>query len=274
MSTDQYAVIGYPVKQSRSPVIHTVFARQTGQDLKYTAIEVRPDKLESDIGQFFRDGYLGLNVTVPHKSEVTRLADGLSDHAATAGAVNTLSLRGDRIFGDNTDGVGLIRDLTHNLGWPLSRKRVLILGAGGATRGIVRPLFESGVAEIVIANRSVAKAVGLAAHFSSFGETQSARFSELDRMQSFDLIINATSAGLDGERPVFPDAIIHPDCSCYDLSYGASSTPFLSWARGLGAGNCSDGFGMLVEQAAESFRLWRDVMPNTSDVISRFSGRS
>lgn len=269
---DYYAVIGFPIKHSRSPVIHSVFARQTGQNMTYQAQQVHPDDLEAFIGQFQRDGGCGLNVTVPHKSDVVTLVDELSEQAATAGAVNTLSFTKDRIMGDNTDGVGLIRDLSLNKEWTLEGKRALILGAGGATRGITRPLLEQGLAELTIANRSIAKAVALAAHFSSFGEVQSARFSQLETERPYDLIINATSAGLDGERPDFPANIIGPDTHCYDLSYGTQLGPFLSWAKEQGARQTANGWGMLVEQAAESFRIWRGIAPETADVISRVPG--
>ncbi len=269
---DYYAVIGYPVKHSRSPVIHSVFARQTGQNMTYQSQEVHPDDLEAFVVQFQRDGGCGLNVTAPHKSEVVRMVDELSEQAATAGAVNTLSFTKDRIVGDNTDGAGLIRDLTLNKEWTLEGKRVLILGAGGATRGITRPLLEQGIEELTIANRSVSKAVALAAHFSSFGEVKSARFSQLDSERPYDLIVNATSAGLDGERPSFPSNIIGADSHCYDLSYGSHSGPFLSWAKENGACQSANGWGMLVEQAAEAFRIWRGVAPDTADVISRVPG--
>lgn len=270
--TDRYAVIGYPIKHSRSPVIHSVFAAQTGQRMTYEAIKVAPDDLENMIVSFQRSGGCGLNVTVPHKSEVVRLVDSLSDNAAAAGAVNTLTMSDDGIHGDNTDGVGLVNDLLRNLRWGLADKRVLILGAGGATRGIVKPLLDEQTANIVIANRSVDKAVALAAHFGSMGDVQSSRFDELNSQDAFDLVINATSAGLDGNRPAFPEVIIDKYTACYDLAYGASANPFLSWAKSLGAQRTSSGAGMLVEQAAESFRIWRGVLPDTSDVISRFPG--
>ncbi|MEL7537129.1 MAG: shikimate dehydrogenase [Pseudomonadota bacterium] len=269
---DRYGVLGYPIGHSRSPVIHTVFAQQTGQDMRYEAIETKPDDLESTIAKFRREGGRGLNITVPHKGEVVRLVDEMSEHAATAGAVNTLSLEDDRIVGTNTDGIGLVRDIIANKGWSLHGTRVLILGAGGATRGIVRPLLEQGVAEIVIANRSLDKAIALAAHFGSFGDVASERFDDLGSHASFDVVVNATAAGLSGERPVFPASIIASKTRCYDLAYGRSSKPFLDWARRIGAAETASGWGMLVEQAAESFYVWRGVQPDTSDVISRYDG--
>ncbi len=269
---DRYAVIGDPIKHSRSPVIHTVFAEQTGQAITYESIRVAPDELENMITRFQRGGGRGLNVTVPHKGEVVRLVDELSDHAASAGAVNTLTISRDSIVGDNTDGVGLVRDLLRNKRWGLADKRILILGAGGATRGIVRPLLEEQVAEITIANRTVDKAIGLAAHFSAHGSVLSARFDDLHSHGPYDLIINATSAWLRGESPDFPGNLVNEYTACYDLAYGASATPFLDWARGLGSERLATGWGMLVEQAAESFRLWRGVIPDTESVIAQFPG--
>lgn len=267
---DRYAVIGDPIKHSRSPVIHTVFAAATGQHMTYEAIRVTPEKLENMIQRFGRNGGRGLNVTVPHKSGIVMLVDKLSDHAATAGAVNTVTITEDGIVGDNTDGIGLVRDLLRNRRWGLADKRLLILGAGGATRGIVQPLLEEQVAGIVIANRSVEKANALAAHFSSMGNVQSARFDALSNYEAFDLVINATSAWLQGEQLQFPDNIVNEYTACYDLAYGTAQTPFLSWAKSLGSERLATGWGMLVEQAAESFRLWRGVMPDTQAVIARF----
>ena len=270
--SDRYAVIGYPIGHSRSPVIHHVFAELTGENIRYEAIETAPDALESTINQFRREGGKGLNVTVPHKSEVVRLVDDMSEHAATAGAVNTLAFVDDRLYGANTDGLGLVRDLLVNKRWSVHGSRILVLGAGGATRGIVRPLLELGVASIVIANRTLDKAVALAAHFGAFGTVSSERFDDLKNHAPFDIIINATSAGLDGQRPVFPDSIVGPATNCYDLAYGANSKPFLDWAATLGAAELASGWGMLVEQAAESFAIWRGVRPDTEEVISRFQG--
>ncbi len=267
---DRYAVIGNPIRHSRSPVIHSVFAAETGQNIKYESIRVAAEDLETMILRFQREGGRGLNVTVPHKSEIVRLVDELSDHAGTAGSVNTLTITRDSIVGDNTDGVGLVRDLLRNKRWGLADKRVLILGAGGATRGIVRPLLEEQVASITIANRSVEKAVALAAHFGSLGKVESERVSGLKTHEPFDLVINATSAWLQGEKPAFPDNIVNEYTACYDLAYGAGRTPFLEWAESRGADRLATGWGMLVEQAAESFRIWRGVMPNTEAVIEKF----
>ena len=271
ISIDEYGVMGYPVAHSRSPVIHTVFARQTNQAMSYGLFETRPEDLETTIKQFQRSGGSGLNITVPHKSEVVRLVDELSDNATAAGAVNTLKITADSIFGDNTDGVGLVRDLTQNKKWAIEGQRVLILGAGGATRGIARPILEEQPAGLVIANRGAQKAVALANHFGRFGDVSASRFSDLADMDSFDIVINATSAGLDGAVPEFPASIVTESSVCYDLSYGSASTPFLSWANTHGIRRRSSGWGMLVEQAAESFRLWRNVMPDTRAVLEQYS---
>ena len=198
---DRYGVMGYPVSHSRSPVIHRLFALQTGQELQYELLQVAPDKLETAVLQFKRTGGKGLNVTVPHKSEVTRLVDQMSERASRAGAVNTLAFEDGEIFGDNTDGVGLIRDLVTNLGVNISNSKILILGAGGATRGIVAPLLDSGPTSVTIANRTLSKAKEIATIFSGSGTVEARRFNEVRGDQQFDLIINATSAGLRGDTP-------------------------------------------------------------------------
>jgi len=263
--------MGYPVAHSRSPVIHRLFALQTGQDLQYELLQVSPEKLETAIRQFQRTGGKGLNVTVPHKSEVVRLVDHLSDRAATAGAVNTLTFRDSEIYGDNTDGFGLLRDLAVNLDINLEGANILILGAGGATRGIVGPLLEMEPASLRIANRTVGKAEALAEHFKNLGPVFACRFDAVPVMPPYDLIINATSAGLHGETPPYPAAAVSADTVCYDLSYGLSPTPFSAWAREHGAARSIMGWGMLVEQAAESFRIWRNVRPDTAPVLKQMT---
>jgi len=267
MTVDRYGVMGYPVSHSRSPVIHRLFALQTGQDLQYELLQVSPEKLEAAVRQFQRTGGKGLNVTVPHKSEVTRLVDQLSERASTAGAVNTLSFSNGEVFGDNTDGFGLLRDLTVNHGLDLRGSNILILGAGGATRGIIGPLLELQPASLRIANRSLAKAQALAEHFSRSGPVTACRFNVVPVSEPYDLIINATSAGLHGDAPPYPAAAVSARTVCYDLSYGLKPTPFSVWAREQGAGKSVMGWGMLVEQAAESFRIWRGVRPTTTDVL-------
>jgi shikimate dehydrogenase len=266
---DRYGVMGYPVAHSRSPVIHKLFALQTGQDIQYQLLEVPPSKLESAVRQFGRSGGKGLNLTVPHKSEVVRLVDELSERASSAGAVNTLVFREDGLYGDNTDGVGLLRDLQRNLGLELEGANILVLGAGGATRGIVGPLIEAGPESITIANRTFPKASALAEHFSVIGPVKACRFQDVGALPVYDLVINATSAGLKGETPPYPEKAIHPVTVCYDLSYGLTPTPFMTWAKQQGAARSVMGWGMLVEQAAESFYLWRGVRPDTAPVLKQ-----
>jgi shikimate dehydrogenase len=261
--------MGYPVSHSRSPVIHRLFALQTGQNIQYELLQVSPEKLETAIRQFQRTGGKGLNITVPHKTDVSRLVDQTSERAATAGAVNTLSFVGSEIHGDNTDGIGLLRDLAVNLGVSIEGANILILGAGGATRGIVGPLLEMQPAAIRIANRSLSKAAALADHFSKSGPVTACRFNAVPVSAPYDLVINATSAGVKGEIPPYPAAAISDTSFCYDLSYGLQPTPFSVWAREAGAAQSVMGWGMLVEQAAESFSLWRSVRPDTAPVLKQ-----
>jgi shikimate dehydrogenase len=268
---DRYGVMGYPVSHSRSPVIHRLFALQTGQSLQYELLQVSPEKLETAVRQFQRTGGKGLNITVPHKSEVTRLVDHMSERAATAGAVNTLAFRKGEIHGDNTDGIGLLRDLAVNLGVALEGANILILGAGGATRGIIGPLLEMQPQSLRIANRTLGKAQALADHFSQSGPVSACRFNVVPTSQPYDLIINATSAGLKGEAPPYPQAAVAETTFCYDLSYGLKPTPFSVWARQAGARQSVMGWGMLVEQAAESFKLWRGVRPETGPVLKQMN---
>ena len=266
---DRYGVMGYPVSHSRSPVIHRLFALQTGQDMQYELLQVSPEKLETAVRQFQRTGGKGLNVTVPHKSAVLQLVDQISERAATAGAVNTLAFKGGEIHGDNTDGIGLLRDLGVNLGVPLQAANILILGAGGATRGIVGPLLEMQPQSLRIANRTLDKAEIIADHFVPHGPIAACSFDEVPIDEPYDLIINATSAGLHGDTPPYPEAAISDNTFCYDLSYGLNATPFSTWARDHGATKSVMGWGMLVEQAAESFHIWRDVRPDTAPVLKQ-----
>jgi shikimate dehydrogenase len=263
--------MGYPISHSRSPVIHRLFAVQTGQNLQYELMQVAPDNLEAAVSQFGRAGGKGLNITVPHKNEVARLVDEMSERASTAGAVNTLVFRDDHLYGDNTDGIGLMRDLTNNLELLLEDTHILVLGAGGATRGIIGPLLDAGPAEIVIANRTVPRATALADHFSNSGPVRACSFKEVGTLPVYDLVINATSAGLKGETPPYPAGAIHPATVCYDLSYGLTPTPFSVWAAAQGAARSLMGWGMLVEQAAESFHLWRGVRPDTRPVLQQLT---
>jgi shikimate dehydrogenase len=268
---DRYGVMGYPVSHSRSPLIHQLFSLQTNQKLQYELLQVSPEKLETAIRQFQRTGGKGLNITVPHKSEVVRLVDHMSERASTAGAANTLTFEGSEIRGDNTDGIGLLHDLEVNLGVAVEGSRILILGAGGATRGIIGPLLEMQPKSIKIANRSLSKAQMLADHFSGSGPVTACQFDNVPVTEAYDLIINATSAGLKGEAPPYPAAAISKDTFCYDLSYGHKPTPFSVWARDSGAAQSVMGWGMLVEQAAESFNIWRGVRPETKPVLDRMN---
>ena len=267
--TDRYGVIGHPISHSKSPVIHRLFAAQTGEDISYEAFDIAPAALEARLKTFVTEGLHGLNVTVPHKEPVARLVDQLTDRAHLAGAVNTVTIAVDgRLDGDNTDGVGLLTDLTVNLGVTLKDARVLILGAGGATRGIVPALLGSGPRDLTIANRSIARAHGLAGHFERLGEIATCRFDQLAG-RHFDLVINATSAGLQGNVPPFPAAMLSADTVCYDLSYAMTDTPFVAWARQQGVKQAHQGWGMLVEQAAEAFFIWRGVRPDTQPVRAK-----
>lgn len=271
---DRYAVIGNPVAHSKSPLIHAAFARQTGQALRYEALLGPLGRFRETVEEFRRAGGLGLNVTVPFKEEAWAYAERRSGRATRAAAVNTLMFDDTgACFGDNTDGVGLVRDLQQNLGLGLGGLRILVLGAGGAVRGILEPLAEAGPASIRIANRTVSRARRLATDLGSVAQLQVCGFDELTGMR-FDLIINGTSAGLSGELPALPAELLHSGGVCYDLMYADRPTAFMGWGRGQGAALVSDGLGMLVEQAAESFSLWRGVRPETAPVLAALrSGR-
>ena len=268
---DRYGVMGYPVSHSRSPVIHRLFALQTGQDLQYELLQVPPEKLGSALKQFERTGGKGLNVTMPHKSEVVKFVDRLSQRAESAGAVNTLTFEAGLIHGDNTDGVGLLRDLRSNLGLAIEGSNILILGAGGATRGVVRPLLEAGATSVMIANRTLSKAEKLVEWFSAFGPVYACSFDDVPRTVHYEIVINATSAGLKGQAPPYPDGAVTGTTFCYDLSYGLTPTPFSQWASKHGAAQSVMGWGMLVEQAAESFYQWRGVRPDTGPVLKQLT---
>lgn len=268
---DRYGVVGHPVSHSRSPFIHGIFARQTEQDLVYRLYDVAPEDFDAFCAQFFGTGGRGLNVTVPHKAAAATFADELTPRAARAGAVNTLARRGTDVLGDNTDGTGLVRDLRGNLGLELAATRILILGAGGATRGILAPLLEQGPEEIVIANRTADRAQGLASVFGDLGNVRGCGFDDVPR-RPFDLILNATSAGLAGTVPQVNASVVSGATTCYDLSYARSATAFVRWAREQGCLQAVEGWGMLVEQAAESFEVWRGVRPETAPVLSLLAG--
>ena len=267
--TDRYGVMGYPVSHSRSPVIHRLFALQTGQDLQYELLQVTPEKLETALSQFQRTGGKGLNITVPHKSAILPFVDHFSERANTAGAVNTLSFRDGKVYGDNTDGIGLLRDLAVNLGVEVEGSRILVLGAGGATRGIIGPLLEMQPTGLLIANRTIGKAEVLVDRFGESGPVSACRFDAVPVEQAYDIVINATSAGLQGDTPPYPSDAIGDSTFCYDLSYGLTPTPFSTWALEHGAARSVMGWGMLVEQAAESFYIWRNVRPETAPVLKQ-----
>ena len=271
MTVDRYGVMGYPVAHSRSPVIHQLFAQQTGQELRYELLRVAPEKLEEAVRQFQRTGGKGLNITVPHKRAIFRLVDHLSERASAAGAVNTLTFRDNEIYGDNTDGIGLLRDLVVNLGLHLEGANILILGAGGATRGIVGPLLEMQPRIVCIANRTLSRAEDLAERFSARGAVRACSFDDIPLTEPYDLVINATSAIHGGEVPPYPEGAISQITFCYDLSYSLHPTPFCTWALEHGAAQAVMGWGMLVEQAAESFHIWRGVRPNTKPVLKQIA---
>jgi len=267
--TDRYAVIGNPVAHSKSPWIHAEFARQTGQDIEYGRIEARLDGFARAVDEFRAAGGRGANVTLPFKEQAFHYCATLSDRARAAQAVNTLLLERDAPSGDNTDGVGLVRDLEANLGMALAGKRVLLMGAGGAAQGVVAPLLDAGVARLVIANRTLDKARALAKRMPA-APVSACGYDALAG-KSFELIVNATSAGLAGEAPRLPEQLLARGGLAYEMVYGRD-TPFLAWARAQGAQAC-DGSGMLVEQAAESFFLWRGVRPDTRPVLAALRAR-
>jgi shikimate dehydrogenase len=269
--SDHYAVFGNPIAHSKSPRIHAAFALQTAQDLVYEAILAPTDGFAASLADFANAGGRGANVTVPFKEEACRLATRLTPRARAAGAVNTLKREADGWLGDNTDGAGLVRDLTHNLGVTLSGKRILLLGAGGAARGTLLPLLAEQPAALVIANRTASKAQTLVediARPTAGGCAVSASgFDALATLPAFDVIINATSAGLDNAAPPAPISVFAPRCLAYDMLYGRE-TPFMALARGSGA-RVADGLGMLVEQAAEAFFVWRGVRPETGPLLTQ-----
>ena len=272
---DSYALFGYPVHHSWSPFIHGLFARQTGQDMVYRLHEAQPEQFRHDLLEFFfeQNGY-GANITLPHKRAAADLVNELTPRAQRADAVNTVLRRAGELIGDNTDGVGLVRDLTQNLQLQLKSPRILILGAGGAARGAIGPLLELKPSTLVIANRTANRASELAAEFSSLGEVSGAAFDGVEPLEPFDLIINATSASLKGEVPPVPARAVDKDTTCYDMAYGIGETPFTQWARDRGVTRVAQGWGMLVEQAAEAFYVWRGVRPQTQPVLEALRARA
>ncbi len=269
--TDLYAVIGNPIGHTKSPLIHRLFAEATGQDLVYVAVEGPVGGFDARVDQFRRDGGRGLNVTVPFKLDACAYATDLSDSARMAGAANALKFEGGRTYAENFDGVGLTNDIQHNLKYPLAGKRILVLGAGGAARGVILPFLTEKPAAFAIANRTPSKARLLAAQFSEFGDVLAIEYGDLAGSPPFDLVVNATSASLTGELPPVPEASFGKGCLAYELAYGKGLTPFLKIARSGGAARLADGVGMLVEQAAEAFEWWREIRPDTAPVIERLT---
>lgn len=265
MMADHYAVIGNPIEHSKSPLIHEAFARQTGQDIQYTRILAPLDGFVDTVTQLMAQGYKGVNVTVPFKFEAFRMATALNPHAKRAGAANTLIFNQSDIIADNTDGIGLVRDITENLRHGIAGKNILLLGAGGAAEGVLYPLLDCRPKKITLANRTAQKAIEMVKKVQSDNvRLEACEFAAL-RDQTFDLVINATSAGLTDAALPIPDAVFAPGCLAYDMMYGRE-TPFMRQAKAAGA-QVADGLGMLVEQAAEAFYLWRNVRPLTAPVI-------
>lgn len=272
--TDRYAVIGNPISHTKSPAIHTAFARATQQDIDYSALEgplVPAHGFEEAVQAFRSAGGRGLNVTAPFKLRACEMAHERSERAALAGAANALKFTDGRIVAENFDGIGLLRDLQVNLGLTLAGRRILMLGAGGAARGALLPFLKSGLSELVLVNRDVPKARALAHEVSQVGPIRACGYPELAGMGSFDVVINATSASLRGELPPVPSSVFGTGCAAYELAYGKGLTPFLHMARSTGVRQIADGVGMLVEQAAEAFAWWRGIRPETDRVIEELT---
>jgi shikimate dehydrogenase len=268
--TDRYAVIGNPISHTKSPMIHGTFARATDQNIEYIAIEGPLDGFEQAVNDFRAAGGRGMNVTAPFKLQAFEMATDRLERAQLAGAANALKFEGDRILADNFDGVGLVNDIQRNLGFALKGRRVLLMGAGGAARGALLPLLEQKPSELVVANRTVEKALGLARQFSARGNVRGCGYPELAH-ERFDIVVNATSASLKGELPPLPPYVFGDDCLAYELVYGKGLTPFLRLAQNAGAKSLADGVGMLVEQAAEAFSWWRGVRPDTRSLIVKMT---
>ena len=269
--TDRYAVFGHPIHHTKSPIIHALFAKQTGQDLIYQAILAPLDGFTECVTQFQAGGGKGANITVPFKEQAFALCTQRTQRAERAGAVNTFKFENDAVIGDNTDGAGLVIDLTRNLDVSLANKHILLLGAGGAAHGVIGPLLECDPARLVIANRTASRAIDLAKQFRQYGYQTVEGCGLEDLVQPFDLVINATSASLGGELPALPPHIFKPKALAYDMMYGNESSPFLRLARQHGS-HIADGLGMLVEQAAEAFYFWRGVCPETQSVLAALRG--
>tara|TARA_B100000029_G_scaffold504064_1_gene582231 strand:- start:16103 stop:16942 length:840 start_codon:yes stop_codon:yes gene_type:complete len=267
---DEYAVAGYPVDHSLSPKIHKSFAQQTGEAISYGLLSIAPTLFEESVKKFAESGGKGLNITLPYKEAAFELASELGPEATKAKAVNTLTILSPKnIRGDNTDGIGFMRDLTENNGVSLREKHILILGAGGAARGILPPLMNSSLGSLTLANRTVEKANRLVQLLNAKNKITVCSIAQLANAQTPDIVINATSAGVKGQTLLFPPSCINSKTFCYDLSYAPKQTPFLKWAGEQGANKLVQGWGMLVEQAAESFLIWRGIRPDTKFLLRK-----
>lgn len=263
--TDRYAVVGNPIAHSKSPQIHRLFAEQMNEDISYEKELIEVGCFDSWVDDFFQSGGKGLNVTLPFKGDAHAYAHKNTERAKRAGAVNTLSIENGVVTGDNTDGFGLLADLTQRLGWQVKGSEILLLGAGGAVRGVLGPLLDASPQRVTLANRTFSKAAELAQAFTAMGNIEAVELDQLDGSK-FDLIINGTSAGVSGEAPDLPATLFKPGGCSYDMFYSSEPTPFLQWSAPH-VNNCSDGLGMLVAQAAESFRIWRGKSPDFIPVV-------
>jgi shikimate dehydrogenase len=268
--TDRYAVCGNPVSHSKSPQIHASFAEQTAQDLVYVRLEAPTDGFETSVNAFRREGGRGINVTMPFKLEALAISTKPLRRASSAGASNCLKFEGDEILAENFDGVGLVNDIQRNLGFSLKGRDVLLMGAGGAARGAMLPILAQSPARLVVANRTVSKAMALREQFSSDGDISAVGYPELTG-RSFDIVVNATSTGLTGEQLPISTGIFADKSLAYELVYGKGLTPFLMSAKQAGTAKLADGVGMLIEQAAEAFEWWRGVRPDTRPLIAQFT---
>ena len=265
---DQYAVMGNPIAHSKSPFIHSLFAGQTGQNLNYTALLVATNAFDASVKSFVENNGKGLNITVPFKLDAWQVVSERSRRAEKAGAVNTIIVKeSGRLVGENTDGIGLVNDLKNNLGFKIKDKKILVLGAGGAVRGVLGPILDESPESVVVANRTASKAVELESLFKEDGNIKGVGYEQIGD-EAFDLVINGTAASLSGDLPPIPTTVVNDAC-CYDMMYSKTDTVFMAWARENKAKEIWDGLGMLVEQAAESFFLWRGVRPDTASVIQK-----
>lgn len=265
MTKDKYCVFGNPIAHSKSPAIHHIFAKQTGEAIVYEKQCIELGKFKQSADAFFQSGGKGLNVTVPFKVDAYDYADVHSERATLAGAVNTLMRLDDsRIFGDNTDGAGLVSNIVDQLQWRIKDKRILVLGAGGAVRGVLLPLLQQQPARLLVSNRTEVKAQALVELFKPYGAISACGFDALLKHGEFDIIINATSAGLSHQVPTIPTTCLSQSSCVYDMVYSNQPTDFMRWAKTHGVTRMADGIGMLIGQAAESFRLWRGIKPDTA----------